>query len=190
MTTVLHAAIAFGILVTGPAAANPLKSLYTTIELETCQRLDSRPNGRAWLCPGLKEYPVYIAEDDLRTFVSVGTAPEKRVAAKQTLPIANSLFRGQSKRATLEWRFVRRNGQVVPFATIQRYFTKAGQRTGEVLVVTKVTPTEDCHVAHVDALEIPDAIALARSIADREARGFNCAAGPRTVVRPASKPKP
>jgi hypothetical protein len=100
------------------------------------------------------------------------------------------LFRGAgtSGRATLEWRFVKRNGKVVPYATIQRYFTKSGSRSGEVLVVTKVTPSEDCHVAHIDALANPDAIALARSIADKEARAFDCASEPRRVGKTGSSP--
>lgn len=188
MKTLLHVATLLGMTLAAPAAANPLKSLYTTIELGTCRSLRSGPDGSAWLCPGLKGYPVYIADGDLRTFVSVGRQPQKRTAAKQTLGPFNTLFREKSKRATLEWRFVRRHGQVVPFATILRFFTKSEQREGEVLIVTKVTPTEDCHVAHIDALANPDAIALARAIADKEARSFDCAVGPRQAGRTGQSP--
>lgn len=183
-----QAAVALACLLASPGAANPLKSLYTTIELKTCRRASAQPEGRAWLCPGLDGYPVYIAEQGARTFVSVGTDPEKRRAAQQTLGISNSLFRGASGRATLEWRFVRRDGRVVPYATIQRYFTKTGARSGEVLVVTKVTDSEDCHVAYIDALANPDAIALARSIADKDARSFDCATEPNRVGKAARGP--
>jgi hypothetical protein len=117
----------------------------------------------------------------LRTFVSVGREPQNRKAAKQTLSAFNSLFRAKSARATLEWRFVKRDGKFVPYATIQRYFTKSDSSAGEVLVVTKVTPLEDCHVAHIDALANPDAIALARSVADTQARGFDCKQEPKRV---------
>ena len=168
-------------LVAAPAAANPLKSLYTTIELKSCRKISAHPDGRAWLCPGLEGYPVYIAEGDLRTFVSVGREPQKRKAAKQTLSTFNSLFRGKASRATLEWRFVKRDGKVVPYATIQRYFTKNENGQGEVLVVTKVTATEDCHVAHIDALANSDAIAMARSVADTQARGFDCSQAPKQM---------
>lgn len=161
--------------------ANPLKSLYTTIELKSCKQIKRHPDGGAWLCPGLEGYPVYVAEGDLRTFVSVGPSPERRRAANQTLKSFNSLFRGRSNRATLEWRFVRKNGQPVPYATIQRYFTKSDTASGEVLVVTKVSPTEDCHVAHVDALATPNAIAVARRIADDEARSFDCKRDPKSA---------
>ncbi len=171
-----------------PAAANPLKSLYTSIELQSCRQISRHKDGGAWLCPGLEGYPVYIAEGDLRTFVSVGREPHKRKAAKQTLAPFNSLFRGKSNRATLEWRFVKREGRVVPFATIQRYFTKNDSGAGEVLVVTKVTANEDCHVAHIDALANPDAIALARSVADQEARNFDCRQEPKRVGQQGRSP--
>jgi hypothetical protein len=182
------ALLALAMAATEPAAANPLKSLYTTIELETCEQVKTHADGGAWLCPGIEGYPVYIAEGDLRMFVSVGPNPEKRRAATQTLKAFNSLFKGQSSRATLEWRFVKRDGKVVPYATIQRYYTSHDGAPGEVLVVTRVTETEDCHVAHIDALANSDAIAQARRIADKEARAFDCSREPRTIGRTSRKP--
>ena len=177
----LATVLATACLAVAPAAANPLKSIYTTIELKSCRKASAHPDGNSWLCPGLEGYPVYIAEGDLRTFVSVGREPQKRRAASQTLGAFNSLFRGKSNRATLEWRFVKRDGKVLPYATIQRYFTKNDTGAGEVLVVTKVTASEDCHVAYIDALANTDAIALARSVADQEARAFDCKGEPRRV---------
>lgn len=171
-------AAALACLLAVPGAANPLKSLYTTIDLRQCKQTSKGPDGGAWLCPGLEGYPVYVAEGDLRMFVSVGRSPEKRRAAAQTLAPFNSLFQGKSERATLEWRIVRKGGKPVPYATIQRYFTKNDTGAGEVLVVTKVTPTEDCHVAHIDALANPQAIALARKIADEETKSFDCKSEP------------
>lgn len=173
---------------TWSAAANPLKSLYTTIDLGECRRTSRHSDGGAWLCKGLDGYPVYIAEGDLRTFVSVGRQPEKRRAAQQTLGAFNSLFKGKSQRATLEWRFVKRDSKILPFATIQRYFTRNDKGIGQVLVVTKVTPTEDCHVAHIDALANSDAIALARDVADNLARSFDCKAEPRRVGKQGVSP--
>lgn len=172
----------------GPVEANPLKSLYTTIELKDCTQTRKHQDGSAWLCPGLEGYPVLIAEGDLRTFVAVGPEPEKRRAAKQTLGPFNSLFRKSSSRATIEWRFVKRDGRVLPFATIQRYFTSDGKRSGEVLVITKVTPGEECHVAYVDALANPQAIVLARTIADRDARNFDCKGEPQKVGKGGRSP--
>ncbi|MDX2155985.1 MAG: hypothetical protein SFW09_05675 [Hyphomicrobiaceae bacterium] len=184
----IGAAVAFGLALAGAADANPLKSLYTTIELKSCRQVKRHADGGAWLCPGLEGYPVYVADGDQRTFVSVGVSPDKRQAATQTLVAFNSLFKGKSDRATLEWRIVRRDGRPMPFATIQKYYTRDDRRTGEVLVVTRVTDKEDCHVAHIDALANPDAIALARQVADRDARSFNCASKPGRVGKTGRSP--
>jgi len=170
------------------AVGNPLKSLYTTIDLAKCRQTSKGPDGGAWLCTGLDGYPVYVAEGDLRTFVSVGRKPEKRRAAEQTLGPFNSLFRGKSRRATIEWRFVKLDGAVQPFATIQRYFTKNDTGSGEVLIVTKVTSTEDCHAAYIDALANPQAIVLARHFADTEARTFDCGSEPKRIGKSGRSP--
>lgn len=174
---------------TGTLSANPLKSLYTTIEVKDCRKISSHVDGQAWLCRGLDGYPVYFAEGDLRTFVSIGPKAEATRAAEQTLGPFNSLFPDKkAKRSTLEWRFVRRDGRVVPYATILRYFTSNDKGKGQVLVVSKVAGGEVCHVAHIDALANPDAIALARKVADETARGFNCKSEPMTVGKTGRSP--
>jgi hypothetical protein len=48
-----------------------------------------------------------------------------------------------------------------------------------VLVVLKVGPADSCHVAYIDALANSDAIALARQVADGEAKAFDCRQEPR-----------
>ncbi|HEX4892098.1 MAG TPA: hypothetical protein VFV47_02340, partial [Hyphomicrobiaceae bacterium] len=102
------ALVLIGLLVApGAGSANPLKSLYTTIELAQCRRISKHQDGGAWLCRGLEAWPVYVAEGDLRTFVSSGASPAKGKAATQTLGAFNTIFNGKAKRATLEWRFVR-----------------------------------------------------------------------------------
>src|SRR5262249_44714849 len=74
------------------ASANPVKSLYTTVDLKSCKQIKHHRDGGAWRCEGLPGFPVYVAEGDLRQFVSVGAAPEKRRAATQTLGPFNSIF--------------------------------------------------------------------------------------------------
>lgn len=160
------------------ACANPVKSHYTTIDLRTCRKTKEHPDGSAWTCPGLPGYHVWLAEGDLRTFVSVGIRANKRRAAEQTLASFNSIFPKDSSRTTLEWRFRRSGSTLVPYATILRYFTSNGTVRGEVLVVAKVTKTETCHVAHIDALATPDPIVLAHRIADETAPTFNCSNEP------------
>ena len=63
----------------------------------------------------------------------------------------------------------------MPYAAIVRYFTAVDGAKGEVLVVSRITATEACHVAYIDALATPEAIVLARRVAD-ERRGRSTAA--------------
>ncbi|MEZ5850173.1 MAG: hypothetical protein R3D68_05905 [Hyphomicrobiaceae bacterium] len=155
-------------------AAYPLRSLYTTIELSNCTVLKRHKDGGAWRCKGLAGYPVFVAEGDLRTFVSLGKSAEKRKAARQTLRPFNSIFARKSKRATLEWRFTSPAGRTTPYAGILRYFIDTNGRHGEALVVLRITPAETCQVAVIDALATRNAIALARRLADTTARNFDC----------------
>jgi hypothetical protein len=157
-----------------PAAANPVKSLYTTVDLKTCRKVKRHRDGGAWRCGGLGGLPVYVAEGDLRQFVSVGANAEKRRAATQTLGAFNTIFEKGSTRATIEWRFDRRGERKLPYAIIVRFHTSRDGQNGDVLVVSKVSDTETCHVAYVDALANQDAIALARQVADKKTKTFDC----------------
>jgi hypothetical protein len=161
------------------AQANPVKSLYTTIDLKECKQVKRHRDGNAWECPGLPGFPVYIAEGDLRQFVSVGTNPERRRAARQTLGPFNTIFEAGGHRATVEWRFDRKGDRQIPYAAIIRFHTKNEEGRGDVLVVFKVMEYDTCHVAYVDALANEEPAALARRIADREARNFDCSRPPR-----------
>ena len=183
MTKTLWICSVLALLATAESAAavRPVKSIYTALDLRTCSVIDKHPDGDRMHCDGLPGYPIYVAEGDLRTFVSVGEHAEVRRAASQTLPSFNTLFKGGSTRTTIEWRFIIRDEHPVPYATIVRYFTKNDQRRGEVLVVTRVTETEACHVAYVDAVANPNAIIIARRIADERARKFDCKTDPARI---------
>jgi hypothetical protein len=162
-----------------PAAANPVKSLYTTVELKACKQIKRHRDGGAWLCDGLAGLPVYVADGDLRQFLSVGEDAQKRRAATQTLGAFNSIFENGSDRATIEWRFNRRGERQIPYAIIVRFHTSQDGRKGDVLVVSKVSATDTCHVAYIDALANSDAITLARFVADNQAKTFDCSNEPR-----------
>lgn len=155
------------------AEASSPKSFYTTLELPKCTDA-KQADGRAWICRGIDGWPVLIAEDRRHTFVSVGPDADKRHAATQTLHALNSPFHDSSKRATLEWRFETRGGKKVPYAVILRYWTEAQRTRGEVLVVYRVAKDDTCQVAWIDALANPDAIAIARKIADTTAKTADC----------------
>lgn len=159
-------------------AVRPIKSLYTALDLTTCNLIGEDGGLRRLRCAGLPGYPVYLATRRTQSFVSVGEDGSIRRAASQTLPAVNTIFSGRSKRTTLEWRFVIRDEVHRPFALIARYFTRQGSRRGEVLVVTRITDTEACHVAYIDAVANPNAIVIARRIADDRARQFECGAEP------------
>ncbi len=184
----LLAALILAASVASAPAIQQVKSLYTAIDLKACKTVAVHDHGAAWLCDGLEGYPVYIAEGDLRIYLSVGPRAGETRAAKQTLSSFNTLFEDNSSRTTVEWRFIIRDGRTVPYATIVRYFTDTGSERGEVLVVMRVTETEACHVAYIDALANADAIVLARQVADRKARAFRCDSDPTVEGRTSKSP--
>lgn len=167
-----------------PAMANPLKSVYSTIEPASCKVLSRNVERTSWSCPGLPGYPVWLETRAMRTFVSVGGNGPSRRAGRQTLPWPNTPFSSSIERATLEWRIKQRGGRTVPHATILRYFTGKEGTNRQMLVVMRVTPDEACHVAHVVASGQASAIAVARSIADAKAPSFDCKSQPTVIGAP------
>ncbi len=129
-------------------------------------------------------YPITLAEVDDRTFLSVGGPGKKMRASQQTLRAPNTLFPGGTKRATLEWRVpqavvgVATPKRAVPYAMIVRYVTAREAERGQVLVVSKVSPVENCQVAYIDAVANADAMAVARRVADTVAKSFDCTLPP------------
>jgi hypothetical protein len=160
-----------------------IKSRFTTIELKTC---DAQPKGgtpaTGWVCKGLAGYPVYVGVDDARQAVGFGAGAKSSRAAAQSLQAESTIFDGARHRPTVEWRFRRSEGRDVPYATIMRFYTSSGASRGEVLIVTKVTATDACQMARIDARANPDPLILARSVADELSAAFDCATDqPRTV---------
>lgn len=173
-----------------PAHAVDLnKSRLTPIELEKCRRIGRHPDGGAWLCRGLRGYPVYVAEGDLRYMLAFGPKPQARRSATQTLGPFNTIFDGK-RRAMVEWRVehdARR--RIVPFATIVRYYTSRDGLRGETIVVTKVDARVSCQLAVIDARANPDAMAIARGWANAEARVRSCPDEPVELGQAAASPK-
>ena len=152
-----------------PAAAAEFQSAYTDINLDDCLVMESDDFGTSWACPGYKGMPVYVAESDLRFFLSYGFGADKEPAAEQTLPPFNYLG------PKVEWRLTNASGGWRPFATIVRYFVGGGEGAapGQVLVVTRIEPGATCHTAYIDALANTDANELARKAADAR-KAFAC----------------
>lgn len=171
----------------GIAAAleHPTKNALTSLQIKECKLLKRHPDGNSYRCPGLSGYPVYFAEGDHRAFLSFGPGAAKRRAAEQTLGPFNTPFeKANERRVTIEWRVTKRAGMQVPHATIVRYMVSRDGARGQVLVVTRVTEREACHVAYIDAGANAEAIGMARKIADEVAPGFDCRHEPTIAGRP------
>lgn len=154
------------------AQAMNTDSIYTDLNIDDCLVLQADDFGASFACPGYKGYPVWVAEGDLRFFVSFGFGAPDEIAAGQTLPAFNTVH------TTLEWRVTNKTGAWQPFATILRWFSDTGNpetKDFETLIVTKIEPGNTCHVARIDASVTKNANQIARDIADAEAQSFNCA---------------
>lgn len=173
----------------GLAADHPVRSLFTAVDLARCQgTAPAGDRGPSWRCKGLPGYPVHVAMAGQRTYLSAGAEPEKRRAARQTLTAINSAVDARSGHITIEWRVDQRGGKARPYAMIVRYATASGTSKGEVLVVSRITESESCQVALIDALANADAMVLARAAADGEAKTFDCAAPPKVVGQTGRSP--
>jgi len=157
-----------------------IKGRFTSIDLSTCERVEATAAGSSWICSGLPDYAVYFLERGSRQAMSFGADAGRYRAAGQSLTADNSAL-DEHRRATVEWRAERRGGRDVPYAAIVRYRTAREGEKGEVLVITKIGAGEACHAAYIDALANAEAMALARSWADSEARKFDCKSKPRIV---------
>ena len=174
----------YALLIVATAAQDASHGVFTTIDLKACkvQRRDATET--VWRCSGLPGFPLQLAEVDDRTFLSFGPAPEKRRASRQTLRVPNTLFPTAEKRATVEWRVAlppeisKTPPPSRPYAAIVRYFTARDDARGQVLVVSKISPTDSCQMALIDAQANPEALALARRLADDGALKFDCANPP------------
>lgn len=168
------ALLALALSTSSSLAVDLHKSRLTSIDLATCKQTSKHKDGGAWICPGLRGYPVYFAEGDLRQMMAFGPSPQKRKSATETLGPFNTIFSGK-RRPTIEWRVESTSdGKVVPYATIVRYYTSRDGEKSEALVVTKVTAKESCRLAVIDTKANSDAMAQARLWAIAEARKRSC----------------
>ena len=146
-------------------------SVYTDVDTSVCQLVSEAEEGdgewATFRCGGIQGLAVFVTEADLRFALGYGPDWQRQKSNSQFLSPFNTIGK------KLEWRL--QDGRVV--ATILRYFTDEGSggRKGQILVVSKVTKDEACHVAYVDALANKGANQLARWAADFAALAFDCA---------------
>ncbi len=149
---------------------------YTTFDADkTCKHRKGRDveDYGTWTCAGYAGIPVVLSAGDQRMQVSFGSRASREVAAGETLPSFNDVYKG-----TVEWRLERgKDGKIRPFATILRwnYMLSPDDRkaSGRMLVITRLNPGGVCHVGYVDGRRA-DANDTARKIADEKARTFRC----------------
>ena len=161
----LCALIIATICLTFSAIAAPT-SQYTSVAFDKCKQLtaDAESGSVTFTCPGLAGLDVWLAEGDLRLFLSYGPNPRNLCVSTQTFSPFNNVGK------TLEWRLD--GGK--PFATIIRYHLEGSdQKKYNFLAVTTLKNNEACHIAYIDGA-IKDHNALARYIADTQARSFRC----------------
>ncbi len=171
----IRAALLLAVLaVAGAARGEDIVSVLTPLDLKKCRHLPGKmeEDYGSWRCRGYGRIPVFVSAGDQRSYISFGRGAGQQPAAHQTL----AAFNGEGD--SIEWRGLRdKNGTLKPFATIMRLsVTKSAEDPpvkGSVLVVTRLGPPV-CRVGYVDALANPDALALARRIADESARTFAC----------------
>ncbi|SFJ87123.1 hypothetical protein SAMN04488518_10160 [Pseudovibrio ascidiaceicola] len=164
------------------------ESVYSTLDLnETCELQDTPENAvgsAVWMCQGYNGIPVYVAEGDLRFFVSYGEQARVEPAATQGLSPWNR------PGSTIEW--VLEGGE--PVATILRWHTdipadvagddKAdadGFYRGQVLVITQLGQGKTCHIGYVDARAAKNANKLARDAAGLLAGIWDCTSQPKLL---------
>ena len=151
------------------AAAQPVSSAYTDLDLDRCRTLEVIPEGESvrQRCPGLGAIPLFVNAGDGRFDVDAGVDNGEWESL--------SSFNAPGQR--VEWRLAGRR----PFAIIYRLrLTSPEQPPGSTLIVETIgrRGAPGCQVATVDGA-LPDANLRARAIADRRARTFRCPAGRR-----------
>jgi hypothetical protein len=157
------------------ATAQTIESVDTALDLDKCRHTPGKEEEDygAWRCTGYGGTAVYVTAGDQRSYISFGRNARKERAARQTL----AAFNGTGDK--IEWRGpMGANGKIKPYAAIVRFsvtVTKYDKTVeGEMIVVFRLPPGGSCQIGFVDAKANPDAEALARKIADENARGFKC----------------
>ncbi len=179
--TVLIATVLIAACASLPARAQEKSSVYTEIKPdETCTMFaKADEDGGDWanlVCDGWRGYPVTLQYSDLRESLFYGYPPAGDMA-----PAWESFGGFNHAGPTIEWRLEKRGDDLLPFATIHRWFVSdpEGGEDIQILVVEKVgQPFErdGCAVAYVMATGNPDANEKARAHADNLVEAFACGA--------------
>ncbi len=160
------------------AVAAELRSEYTNLDYDQCTTISSDEVGGTSVCPGLRGYPVVVAEGDLRQTVSYGVRALDETAMNQGFSPFNHTG------PKIEWLVdASDKDDPQPVATILRWFIAGEDGTDkyQVLVVSQVKYGATCWIGLVDALAVKDANVVARKLAQDKAGKADCTQAPQLV---------
>lgn len=172
------------LLLATPAAAEPLRSVYSDISRPRCATNDHRPASAR----GDHEPVVYRCRTLPGRGVKLtfgGTAVAIAFGANRGAPPAPQLSTGYDVGPRIEWRGAGRGSAFVPQAAILRLVERDPDgKLGSALAVLKVDGARLCATAFVEGSR-PKANEEARVLADRAA-AFRCDIDPARLVGDAS----
>ncbi len=133
------------LLACATAAAQPNRSVYTSIGEKQCRTIKSHEAGDDGFqarCRGVAGYTLILSEGDLRQNITVIT-PQRKEHSLELWSVVSSGF--SSVGPKVEWRVTRQNK---PVALILRYNANEDatqpNKLLSYLVITKITSTEIC----------------------------------------------
>lgn len=150
------------------SAAFASERVLTPTFPETCKLTRSAPETSNYECPGPGGYSLWLAEVDQFDQVTFSQHEPKNAREEDGLSwlVAEIGIGGE-----VEWHTT--NG--VAYAAILDTWRRAddGDRAVEEILIAKIAPMRSCRVGTVDA-HLPDAMNVARRIADTMAERFQC----------------
>jgi len=156
-------------------------STYTYHNDETCRVIEEGEIEGGYeiygACDGLGDWTLYQRADDHGEW----SAYSEGVHVPR-LAYGGYIGNFGSYHTVVEWRLDDETG--APYATIHRYisatFETGDARRQDTLIITALRPgepIESCHAGYVDATALADANVIARDVADRLSRQFDCENG-------------
>ena len=172
-------------LIVGSAQA--AESAYSTTSGSACANIRLKREFNSWRCRGPAGYSARFYDQGNMVAVEFGPTGKEKALVEEGL-----MWQGADRAFgdKIEWRMTRGK----PYAAILRISRNDADadtgesRTVEELLVVKVSPLGACRIGVVDG-KPPNAIAVARDLADSTALMFRCGADQPHTTR-ASSPSP
>jgi hypothetical protein len=132
----------------GFAQKAKVESVYTSLNTKNCKTLEQSDEGTGWYrgeCKGVSGYRLQITEGDIRQSIDVITPNKKKFQLDFARNVSVAF---SSVGAKAEWRVVRKDKKLVPFALIVRFDASENPenptKNTSYLVISKITKTKIC----------------------------------------------